>query len=106
MILISHRGNIDGKLSEYENNPNYILAAINLGYDVEIDVWFIDGKFMLGHDEPTHEVDYKFLMNEKLWCHAKNLDSLIEMKRLKNLENMLFLIKSYFEKNLLFYLKS
>ena len=80
MILISHRGNIDGKLSEYENNPNYILAAIDLGYDVEIDVWFIDGKFMLGHDEPTHEVDYKFLMNEKLWCHAKNLDALTEMK--------------------------
>jgi len=32
MILISHRGNIDGKLSEYENNPNYILSAIDLGY--------------------------------------------------------------------------
>ena len=26
-----------------KNNPNYILAAIDLGYDVEIDVWFIDG---------------------------------------------------------------
>ena len=51
-ILISHRGNIDGRNVEYENNPNYIEAAINLGYDVEIDVWFIDGKFMLGHDEP------------------------------------------------------
>jgi hypothetical protein len=23
------------------------------GYNVEIDVWFVDGKFKLGHDEPT-----------------------------------------------------
>ena len=23
----------------------------------------------------------KFLMNEKLWCHAKNLDALFEMKK-------------------------
>ena len=79
MILISHRGNIDGKIPEYENNPNYIEAALGLGYDVEVDVWFVDGKFMLGHDEPQYETDYKFLMNEKLWCHAKHLDSLFEI---------------------------
>ena len=36
---------------------------------------------MLGHDEPLYETDYKFLMNEKLWCHAKNLDALFEMKK-------------------------
>lgn len=81
MILISHRGNIDGKIPEYENNPNYIQAALELGYDVEVDVWFVDGKFMLGHDKPQYETDYKFLMNEKLWCHAKSLDALFEMKK-------------------------
>jgi hypothetical protein len=81
MILISHRGNIDGSIPEYENNPNYIQAALELGYDVEVDVWFVDGKFMLGHDEPQYETDYKFLMNEKLWCHAKSLDALFEMKK-------------------------
>ena len=81
MILISHRGNIDGKIPEYENNPNYIEAALELGYDVEVDVWFVDGKFMLGHDEPQYETDYKFLMNEKLWCHSKHLDALFEMKK-------------------------
>jgi hypothetical protein len=36
---------------------------------------------MLGHDEPQYKTDYKFLMNEKLWCHAKNLDALFEMKK-------------------------
>ena len=81
MILISHRGNVDGKKPHLENHPDYINEALDLGYDVEIDVWFVDGKFMLGHDEPLYETDYKFLMNEKLWVHAKNLDALIELKK-------------------------
>jgi len=81
MILISHRGNVNGRFEDWENKPEYIDDALSLGYDVEVDVWFIDGKFMLGHDEPQYEIDYKFLMNEKLWCHAKNLNALFEMKK-------------------------
>ena len=78
MILISHRGNIDGKIPEYENNPNYIEAALNLGYDVEIDLWFIDGRVYLGHDEPQYEVDDSWLgeRTDKLWVHCKNVESL------------------------------
>ena len=45
MILISHRGNISGVRSENENNPNYINAALKLGYEVEVDVRFENGKF-------------------------------------------------------------
>jgi hypothetical protein len=81
MILISHRGNINGRFEDWENKPEYIEDALRLGYDVEVDVWFVDGKFMLGHDEPQYETDYKFLMNEKLWVHAKNLDAIIELKK-------------------------
>jgi hypothetical protein len=81
MILISHRGNIDGPNEVRENSPYYIMEALAMGFDVEVDVWFIDGKFWLGHDEPQYKTDYKFLMNEKLWCHAKNLDALFEMKK-------------------------
>ena len=38
MILISHRGNINGPNPEMENNPEYIQKALDLGYDVEVDV--------------------------------------------------------------------
>jgi hypothetical protein len=78
MILISHRGNINGKLSEKENHPDYILAAIQAGYEVEIDVWFKDGKFMLGHDEPQYEFPFELMQNHysKLWLHCKNLEAL------------------------------
>ena len=79
MKLISHRGNITGPNHERENHPDYITAAWRKGYDVEIDVWLKDGKFFLGHDNPTYEVDWKFLTNPALWCHAKNIDALSAM---------------------------
>lgn len=81
MILISHRGNINGRNEIRENSPNYIMEALALGFDVEIDVWFVDGHFWLGHDKPQYQTDFKFLVNEKLWCHAKNMDALVEMKK-------------------------
>jgi hypothetical protein len=78
MILISHRGNIDGKIVERENHPDYIDKAINLGYDVEIDMWWIDGKTYLGHDVPQYEVDDEWLTKRinKLWVHCKNIELL------------------------------
>jgi len=42
MLLISHRGNIDGKQLNRENHPDYIEEALNLKFDVEVDVWYID----------------------------------------------------------------
>ena len=61
MILISHRGNIDGKKEDKENKPSYIAEAINRGFNCEVDFWFIDGKFVLGHDEPQYEISIEFM---------------------------------------------
>tara|TARA_Y100000034_G_scaffold133668_1_gene199805 strand:- start:2365 stop:2787 length:423 start_codon:yes stop_codon:yes gene_type:complete len=79
VILISHRGNINGSNPEMENKPEYIQEALDLGYDVESDVWFIDGNFFLGHDEPQYKVNEKFLQEVGVWCHAKNIDALNQM---------------------------
>lgn len=78
MILISHRGNIDGKLIERENHPSYIDEAIALEYDVEIDVWMIDGLLLLGHDEPQYGVSQHWLNEryEHLWVHCKNVEAM------------------------------
>lgn len=77
--FISHRGNINGRIPEKENNPEYIIKAIDEGYDVEIDVWKINSKLFLGHDEPQYEITIDFLFNTKLWCHAKNFAALTMM---------------------------
>jgi hypothetical protein len=78
MILISHRGNINGRIEESENKPEYIDEAISKGYDVEIDMWWVDGKTYLGHDGPQYEVDDNWLRQrvDKLWVHCKNVELL------------------------------
>ena len=79
MILISHRGNINGSNPKMDNNPEYIQKALDLGYDVEVDVWSIDKQFYLGHDEPQYKIERSFLQNKKLWCHAKNIEAFYRM---------------------------
>jgi len=76
--LISHRGNITGPITEKENHPAYIDTALNLGYDVEIDIWYVDGKLWLGHDEPQYETSLEWLefRSPSLWIHCKDMNSL------------------------------
>jgi hypothetical protein len=78
MILISHRGNLNGKMPENENHPDYIDEAIHAGYDVEIDVWMVDNELFLGHDKPQYKVIYNWLSTryEKLWIHCKNVEAM------------------------------
>ena len=81
MILISHRGNINGKIPLRENEPSYIKDAIKKGYNVEIDVWWYNNSFYLGHDNPLYKINPEFLQQPELWCHAKNLEAIVEMKK-------------------------
>jgi len=84
MILISHRGNIDGPNPENENKPSYILDAIIKGYEVEVDFWFSNNKFYLGHDEPKYDIPIEWLENNyrKLWIHCKNVDAINKLHEL------------------------
>ncbi len=78
MILISHRGNINGKNELLENSPFYIDDAIDAGYDVEVDLRAIEGCFYLGHDENTFGITLQWLNERKdsLWIHCKNLEAI------------------------------
>jgi len=84
MKLISHRGNIEGVIESSENDPQYIDKALNLGYDVEIDIWYVDKILYSGHDAPTYTLDLNWLLDRKemLWIHSKNITSLKYMKDL------------------------
>ena len=79
MIYISHRGLVNGADKDLENNPDQITHLNQKNINVEIDVRFYKNKFYLGHDEPIYEITKSFLQNDKLWCHAKNIDALHEM---------------------------
>ncbi len=78
MILISHRGNIDGRIDLQENKPSYIDLAITKGYDVEVDVWFKDNILWLGHDKPDYDINFRWFRDriDKLWVHCKNVEAI------------------------------
>ena len=86
MILISHRGNINGRIEEIENKPSYIDDAIKLGYDVEIDIWLNDGALYLGHDCIQYEISLLWLIDriDKLWVHCKNIDAIEFFNKIEN----------------------
>lgn len=88
--IIAHRGLREGPNPELENHPDELTLCRQLGLDVEIDVRFIDGKWWLGHDNPTYHVSYEFLQDidqngyldeNHAWIHAKNIECLYELRR-------------------------
>lgn len=85
MILISHRGNINGRFETNENNPDYIDLAISKGYDVEVDIWYKEGLLWLGHDKPDYEIDLLWIVDrmDKLWIHCKNVEAVNFLKKLE-----------------------
>jgi len=84
MLKIAHRGNLNGK-TEFENSPTYLMNAINLGYNVEIDIWYVGGKYYLGHDHPEYNVNKNFITKilDVSWFHCKNIDALYEFSTIK-----------------------
>lgn len=76
--IISHRGYLDGPDRSIENNPSQIDLCIEYGFDVEIDVWAIQGALFLGHDEAKEVIDISWLNKRvnKLWVHCKNIEAL------------------------------
>lgn len=78
MKLIAHRGNFNGRIEEKENTLEHIHAAINAGYEVEVDIWKIGSELFFGHDAPEHKVSNYDVMRIRdfAWYHAKNYEAL------------------------------
>tara|TARA_R110000824_G_scaffold300957_1_gene488995 strand:+ start:2072 stop:2527 length:456 start_codon:yes stop_codon:yes gene_type:complete len=83
MILISHRGNLNGREPEKENTPEYVEEALKY-FDVEIDLRFREGAVWLGHDEADIRVDPDWLIHngDKLWIHCKDIQSILFLKKI------------------------
>lgn len=90
MKIISHRGNLNGPSPSIENSKDQLTACIDLGLDVEIDLWKINGNYFLGHDDAEKEISVEWLIKNKnyLWIHCKNLDCLESLSN--NFSNLNF----------------
>lgn len=82
MLIISHRGNIRGSSPNTENTTYAIEQAIGMGFDCEIDVWYQEDSFWLGHDKAENKVYVDFFNKHSchLWIHCKNIEALIQLK--------------------------
>ena len=86
MKIISHRGNLKGPDKKNENTQSHIDIALKRSYDVEIDLWKIEDKFLLGHDKPENEVELDWLGERKdnLWIHTKNFHAFEDLLKKNN----------------------
>lgn len=90
MFKVGHRGNTRGP-SIQENHPNHIELCLSKGFHAETDVWFLNEKFILGHDTPQYEVKESFLNYPGIWCHAKNIEAFIALSNLSyNKSNVIY----------------
>lgn len=76
MKLIAHRGNYLGPNTNTENTTDQINKALSQGFDVEVDIWCIDGNLYLGHDNPRENFSLDNFPLNRMWCHAKNVEAL------------------------------
>jgi hypothetical protein len=76
-MYYAHRGNLEGRITERENQPEYIDEAIAQGFGAEIDLWKIGDRIYLGHDDGQHDIDLNWLHERKqfLLVHTKNKEA-------------------------------
>ena len=85
MKMIAHRGLLDGPDARLDNHPDSISHCLKQGIDAEIDVWFIDHAWHLGHDGPRYLVTDHFIQQQGLWIHAKSAEASAQLSRLHQL---------------------
>ena len=82
MRWILHRGNYYGP-NGIENDPKMIYDLLMKGNEIEIDLWYTNKRFFLGHDKPEYEVHEYFLDYKGLWIHCKDANTLEYMNKYK-----------------------
>jgi hypothetical protein len=74
-IIISHLGNIDGRNPDKENNPVYVEKALKAGWHVCVNVFFVNGGFILPHAGGNSPMPPSFFSKPRVWARAFNTDT-------------------------------
>lgn len=84
MLLIAHRGNLQGPMPSLENSPAHIQRALDAGFCVEIDLRVKNDELYLGHDYAQYPIDEEYLVQNKnkLWVHCKDKDAMTKAIKL------------------------
>lgn len=74
-LRIAHRGLTSGPNRTAENSVETLRLRCQAGLQSEIDIWWKDDAFWIGHDEPREQVTLEFLSSPYFWIHAKHTES-------------------------------
>lgn len=77
--LISNYGNINKIDENKECYPEYIKLAINKGYYVKINVFYINNNFYIGNNIPKYYIDINFLYEDKIFVNPMDIETEIEI---------------------------
>jgi hypothetical protein len=88
--VISHRALLRGPDPKLENRPEQVDRALRAGFDVELDLWYIEGEdgndsLWLGHDRCQYPTSVEWLAEraDRLWIHCKDVETFEFMTTLK-----------------------
>lgn len=80
---ILHRGLCAGPSTALENHQDLLCAAMEAGWDVELDLWKVGEQLYLGHDwadASKQPLTVPFFLGYKnAWIHCKNMEALAYM---------------------------
>jgi hypothetical protein len=79
-LIIAHRALLEGPDAALENHPDQIARALSEGFDAEIDAWYLNGRWMLGHSTPDYETNWDLISQPGLWIHCKNIPAFFALR--------------------------
>jgi hypothetical protein len=79
-LRIAHRGLIKGPDPVLENSVDLLQKRKEAGLHSEVDIWWTEGSFWIGHDFPREQVSLEFLTSPYFWIHAKHDESFRELQ--------------------------
>jgi hypothetical protein len=90
MRIVSHRGYLTGPDPSRENEELALIEALEKGFDIEFDIWYIVERFWFGHDTAKKSFSLDTLIHwssrysdREFYVHCKNLWALEEMCKLQ-----------------------
>lgn len=85
-LRIAHRGLRNGPNADIENTIPLLEKNIRSCITSEVDVWYRDNKYWLGHDAPACEITLDWLVTHRdyLLIHAKDLVTFHTLTRYKD----------------------
>ena len=87
-MRIAHRALVNGPDKTIENDISAIVDRCSRGLYSEIDIWYKDYKWYLGHDAPEKQISLPYLLSPYLFIHAKNVEAFHELQKLSDIHGL------------------